>query len=120
VAGFSDSVIALIDTGFNGALLIDQSQAQKMGLLVRRNQMAKVRLASEKDETFYITTGAFHWFDELKYITAYVVIETNDNRRMRRQAKENEYILLGTELLGNCRLEVDFPARVTKITKMSS
>src|SRR5712691_10853970 len=75
VAGFSDSVIAFIDTGFNGALIADEAQARLMGLVVRRDQRAHARLASQKEESFYLGRGTFSWFDEAKEITAYVLIE---------------------------------------------
>jgi hypothetical protein len=52
-------------------------------------------------------------------MTAYVLIETQDARRARIARKTEEEILIGTELLSGCRLEIDFPARKVLITRAS-
>src|ERR1043166_3003512 len=41
--GFSDPLVAFIDTGFNGAILIDEQQATTLGFQLFR-QYARVRL----------------------------------------------------------------------------
>ena len=51
-------------------------------------------------------------------ITAYVLIETPQARRARTARKTEEEILIGTELLFGCRLEIDFPARRVLIAKL--
>jgi predicted aspartyl protease len=117
VAGFSDSIIAFIDTGFNGALIVDEAQARRMDLGVQRDQRADVRLASQKEESFYLGRGTLAWFDEAKEITAYVLIESEEQRSERLKGKENEEVLIGTELLLDCRLEIDFVLRKSLIAK---
>jgi predicted aspartyl protease len=117
VAGFPDSIIVFIDTGFNGALIVDEAQARRMGLGVRRDQRADVRLASQKEESFYLGRGTFAWFDEAKETTAYVLIESEEQRSERLKGKENEEVLMGTELLLDCRLEIDFVLRKSLIAK---
>src|SRR5882757_7986302 len=44
--GFTDPLLAFVDTGFNGALLLDERQAARLGLSVERNSPTPVRLAS--------------------------------------------------------------------------
>jgi len=117
VAGFPDSIIVFIDSGFNGALIVDEAQARRMGLGVLRDQRADVRLASQKEESFYLGRGTFAWFDEAKEITAYVLIESEEQRSERLKGKENEEVLMGTELLLDCRLEIDFVLRKSLIAK---
>ncbi len=117
VAGFSDSIIAFIDTGFNGALIVDEAQARRMGLGVQQDQRAEVRLASQKEESFYLGRGTLSWFDEAKEITAYVLIESEEQRSERLKGKENEEVLIGTELLLDCRLEIDFVHRTSRIAR---
>jgi hypothetical protein len=46
------------------------------------------------------------------------LIETPAERRSRVARKTEEEILIGTELLSGCRVELDFPARKVLITKV--
>lgn len=117
LAGFSDPLVAFIDTGFNGAILIDEPQAIKLGFQVFKHQ-AQVRLASQREENFLLGRGKVAWLGESKSVTAYVLIETQDERRVRIARKTEEEILIGTELLSDCRLEIDFPARRVVIVKV--
>jgi predicted aspartyl protease len=116
--GFSDQLFAFIDTGFNGAILIDETQAAKLGLQISRNSIAPVQLASGRSENFLFGRGAFTWLGERRTITAYVLIETQQARRARTARRTEEEILIGTELLADCRIEIDFPARRVVITKV--
>src|SRR5262245_20460767 len=43
---FSDPLLAFIDTGFNGAIVIDELQAEKLSFHVFKNQTVGVRLAN--------------------------------------------------------------------------
>jgi predicted aspartyl protease len=117
--GFTDPLVAFIDTGFNGAVLIDEPQANKLGFQIFKQQ-AQVRLASQREEIFLLGRGQIAWFGESKSITAYVLIETQGERRARIARKTEEEILIGTELLSDCRLEIDFPARRVLIAKVDS
>jgi predicted aspartyl protease len=116
--GFSDSLIAFIDTGFNGAVILDEAQATTMGFKVSASWHAGVTLASQREETFLLGRGMFQWFGERKEITAYILVETQAERRARIAHKTEEEILIGTELLSACRVELDFPARKVLIVKV--
>ena len=115
-SGFSDPLVAFIDTGFNGALIVDASQAARFGFLVS-SQYARARLASQRDEAFLLGRGRLPWLGEELPVTAYILIETPEERRFRLARKTEEEILIGTELLANCRVELDFPGRKVLITK---
>jgi predicted aspartyl protease len=117
--GFSDPLVAFIDTGFNGAILIDEAQAARLGFRVSRDSIAPVQLASGRIENFMFGRGGFAWFGERRTITAYVLIETQAARRARIARKTEEEILIGTELLAGCRLEIDFSARTVLIIKQA-
>jgi hypothetical protein len=82
-----------------------------------RNAVAPVRLASQRNENFLRGRGSFLWLGERRTIVAYVLIETPGERRARNARKTEEEILIGTELLADCRLEIDFPARKVLITR---
>jgi predicted aspartyl protease len=117
VLNYSDSVIAFIDTGFNGALLIDETQAQRMGLSIAPPRVTEqVRLASQRNERFLVARGDFLWFGERRKVTALVMAEPAQARSARRLRTVEEEILIGTELLKDCRLEIDFPKRTVRIT----
>ena len=116
--GFTDPLLAFVDTGFNGALLIDETQAARLGFSVARDSIRPVQLASQRNEDFMVGRGSFLWFGERRTITAYVMIETQGERRARNARKTEEEILIGTDLLSDCRLEIDFPARKVLISKV--
>jgi predicted aspartyl protease len=117
VPGFPDPLVGFIDTGFNGAIILDEAQATKLGFDVARRWYARVSLASLREERFQLCRGTFPWFDELIPVTAFVFEENNAERRARIARKREEEILIGTELLSECRLEIDFPGRQVFITK---
>jgi hypothetical protein len=75
-------------------------------------------MASQRNEDFMVGQGSFLWLGEHRIITAYVLIETQGERRARNPRKTEEEILIGTDLLSNCRLEIDFPARKVLISKV--
>jgi len=95
----------------------DEVQADRMGIAVHRGQRLDVRLASQKEESFYFGRGKFSWFHEIREITAFILIGSGEQRSEGLKGKENEEVLIGTELLLDCRLEVDFVVRKVRITK---
>lgn len=118
-AGFPDPLVAFIDTGFNGAIIVDEAQAARLGFDIAGKWYARVKLASSRDESFQLCRGTFPWFDEQVPITAFVLQETQEQRSARTARKTEEEILIGTELLSDCRLEIDFPGREVLITRKS-
>ena len=58
VAGFPEPLTAFIDTGFNGSLILDQIQAEQMGLQIRSQHIVRTVLASERTEHFRLSRDA--------------------------------------------------------------
>jgi predicted aspartyl protease len=113
--GFPDPLVAFIDTGFNGAIIVDEPQAARLGFRISHTWRTSVRLASQREEDFLLARGTFPWLGQSVPISAYVLIETVQERSARVARKTEEEILIGTELLSACRLEIDFPARRVRI-----
>jgi predicted aspartyl protease len=118
VAGFSDPVTALIDTGFNGAMIVDEYQATQMGLQIMRQHRISAVLASQQPEIFLLCRGRISWLGEQPFISAFVILETEQERLLRRRQTREEEIVLGVELLLNCTLEIDFAARSLTIARL--
>ena len=116
--GFSDPLVAFIDTGFNGALIVDEPQAARLGFRLSRTWRTSVRLASQRDEDFLLGRGTFPRLGQNVPVSAYVLIETARARSARIARKTEEEILIGTELLSACRLEIDFPARKVLVERV--
>ena len=114
--GFPDPLLAFIDTGFNGAIIIDAAQADRLGFKVA-NIRAPVKLANQHEIEFLLGRGTFPWLGENKLIWAYVLIESPEMRCARTARKTEEKILIGTELLSACRLEIEFPRRKVRVIK---
>ncbi len=106
--GFLDPLTAFIDTGFNGSMILDEDQAERMGLHITRNYPIAAILASQQAETFFLCRGRIGWLGEEPFISAFVIRETAAQRIERRRRKREEEIVLGVELLLNCSLEIDF------------
>lgn len=116
-SGFLDPLVAFIDTGFNGAIIVDEAQAARLGFDIAKKWYARVSLASLREERFQLCRGTFPWFGEQLPVTAFVLEESQEQRRARTARKTEEEILIGTELLSDCRLELDFPSRKVLIRK---
>jgi hypothetical protein len=86
-----------------------------MGFVVLARQFITVRLASQRDKTFYLAAGGFTWLGEKRNLSALVFRETE---RRRDAASSEEEILVGTELLRDCRIEIDFSKRAVHIARI--
>jgi predicted aspartyl protease len=118
VSGFPEPLTAFIDTGFNGSLILDQYQAEQMGLQIRSQHIVRTVLASERTEHFRLSSGRIDWLGEEPFVSPLVIWETEQERLARRRNKKDEEVVLGIELLLNCRLEIDFVARSVLITRL--
>ena len=54
-SGFTDSLVAFVDTGFNGALLIDERQAARLGFSVAKESITQVRF---DENTMWVALAA--------------------------------------------------------------
>jgi hypothetical protein len=88
-----------------------------LGFSVAKDSITPVRLASQRNEDFLAGQGIFIWLGERRTILAHVLIEAQGERRARNARETEEEILIGTGLLSDCRLEIDFPARKVLISR---
>ena len=77
-----------------------------------------VQLASQRNEDFLVGRGSFLWLGERRTITAHVLIETQERATRSKRTQDRRGNLIGTDLLSDCRLEIDFPARKVLISKV--
>ena len=118
VSGFPEPATAFIDTGFNGSLIIDRYQAERMGLQITIQHSVSAVLASQQPEVFHLSRGRISWLGEEPFISPLVIRETEQERLARRRRKTQEEIILGVELLLNCKLEIDFQAKSVIVTRL--
>ena len=118
IAGFAEPLTAFIDTGFNGSLIVDRDQAQRMGFETTSQHYVSAVLASHRPEVFLLSRGRITWFGEQVFLSALVIQESDHERVTRRRRKRQEEIVLGVELLFNCRLEIDFSERSVLIKRL--
>lgn len=116
--GFSEPLTAFIDTGFNGAMIGDEYQAERFGFQIHRQQEVIATLASQQTERFLLSRGRINWLGAELYISAFVILESDEARVQRRRRKRHEEIVLGVELLLGCKLEIDFRARSLLIARL--
>ena len=107
LSGLEDSIVALIDTGFNGELIIYEEHASQAHLQIR-SKSSEVRLADGSEAEFLNSDGAIEWFSE-QYRVAIFIIPGPAPRHGRWQ--------IGTQLLRDCRLEIDFRERSVRLSR---
>jgi predicted aspartyl protease len=106
ISGREDAVLALIDTGFNGHLLMHEDVAQQLGL-VMTGAAAKVELAGHELRQFPVADGTVVWFGELRRIPVLISAEESPPRA----GPDEPAVLLGTALLNPHKLTIDFAMR---------
>lgn len=108
-----DDILAIVDTAFSGELLLDEVVARSWGVIVLDvDAMLELGDGSKRIAKQGLLT--FHWLGEERDVTVQVVPRAaeHDERGARRDGEP--IALLGTELLANAVLTVNFPAgRVT-------
>lgn len=113
--GCEDREPVYIDTGFNRALFIPSSRQYELarGLRWEGENILKgdVAYADGRMEQAEIVFATIEWFGVECEVMAFLY--TPPPRRGRRK----DPILLGTELLVGCTLEVNFPERRVRIMK---
>lgn len=96
------NVPAMIDTGYNGEIILPISSIRDMNLEFLGTIDSELANGEIVDTELY--KSRMKWFNEIREITV--------------GASQSEDILLGTLLLANCRLEVDFKQRLVSIEKL--
>jgi predicted aspartyl protease len=104
-----DSFLALVDTGFNGELMLSEADAGSLGFTVSRLTL-KVMLAGDTSQIIKEGSGRIRWFDTDRKVNL-IVSPTSHLRR----ADDDPIALIGTRLLTPHLLLVDFEANTLEI-----
>jgi clan AA aspartic protease len=94
------TIEAWVDTAFTGELVVPRSAISHLGLT--QSSFVSAGLADGKQVILGTFSCIVEWFDELRQIE---VIES-----------DGAAALLGTGLLRNCKLEIDYRLRTVAIT----
>ena len=62
--GTTDPLTLLIDTGFDGEMLLYEDQLSRAGIPPTYQDMTRVRLADGSEATFFIATANVEWHGE--------------------------------------------------------
>ncbi len=104
-----DGFLAVVDTGFNRSLLLQAADAAAMGFVsIDRKEI--VELGTAARALVVVAVGSIRWLDRTIRVAALVSDEPATAQR-----PDAARALIGTELLAECLLLVDFAARVVEI-----
>ncbi len=108
-----DGFLAVVDTGFNRSLLLLATEAQAMGFTVTEDAES-VELGTAVKARVLRARGVIWWLD--RHIEVEVLVS---DEPMPVNRRDTACALVGTELLRNCLLLVDFAARGVEIEDQS-
>jgi predicted aspartyl protease len=104
-----DGFLAVVDTGFNRSLLLQAAEAAAMGF-IRTDSEEIVELGTTARASVVPALGTIRWLDRTLQVEAFVSDEPAATNR-----PDTARALLGTALLADCLLLVDFSGRVVEI-----
>ncbi len=104
-----DSFLAVIDTGFNRSLMMQAAEAAAIGFDVSKRTQV-VELSTTETVEVEQATGKIWWLDREVWVDALISNEPSIAYR-----PDTARALIGTELLADCLLLVDFATRVVEI-----
>ena len=108
-----DGFLAVVDTGFNRSLLLLMSDAQAMGFTITADAET-VELGTAVKTEVLRASGMVRWLDRTIQVEALVSDEP-----MPVSGRDTARALVGTEMLANCLLLVDFVAREVEIEEQT-
>jgi predicted aspartyl protease len=106
-----ESFLALIDTGFNGWLLMEAVDAVSLGFVLTDLTIA-VEFAGRGRSLLGIAHGHIMWFGQRQRIEVLV----SSAHAERTPSSDQPVALLGTRLLNPHLLKIDFETRLVSIT----
>jgi hypothetical protein len=109
--GLSDDCLCHIDTGCNVGLVISASVARDAGIAYEPDRIDSVALANRRVADFYKTRIAIEFLGQLRRVS--IVIPTSGAESPA--PPDAPAVLIGTELLADCRLEIDFRRRAVLV-----
>jgi predicted aspartyl protease len=98
----------LIDTGFDGELMLYHDDLRAAGIEAVFDHDVQVRLADGTLTSFLGTTLTIEWFGQPRRISVDVVPAIRP---------AHAYPVIGCRLLRDSRLEIDFPRRTVLVTR---
>jgi len=101
--------LAVVDAGFNRSLLLLATEARAVGFAITEDAES-VELGTAMRARVLRARGNIRWFDRVVRIDALVSVEPTPTHR-----QDTARALIGTELLANCVLLVDFLRREVAI-----
>ncbi|MEK7659531.1 MAG: hypothetical protein AAB338_02690 [Patescibacteria group bacterium] len=101
-----DSVVALIDTGFNREFIIFEEHARQAQLMIESDTQI-VALADGSQKRFLKSGGTIEWLGEQRRVNIFIIPGS-----MPRHGRWQ----VGTQLLRDCRLEIDFRERSVRLS----
>ena len=104
-----DGFLAIVDTGFNGALLLMATEALAMGFAIS-DEIETVELGTSARTSVRRGQATILWLGRTIDVHAYISTELPTASR-----PDTARALIGTELMANCLLLVDFPGRVVEV-----
>lgn len=104
-----DSILAVIDTGFNRSLMLQASDVAAIGFILKE-KTELVELGTTARVEVRRATGVIRWLDRDIQVDALVSNEPPASHR-----PDLARALVGTELLAGCLLLVDFVDRVAEV-----
>ena len=111
LAGSTQPVTFLIDTGFDGEILRYEDQLSRAGIPLTYENMTRARLADGSEATLFIATAGVEWHGDPRQISIDVI---------PRAAPPSAWGLLGCGLLRDSRLAIDFPAGIVEVLRQSA
>lgn len=108
VFGREDDVLATIDTGFNGEVMLVEGDAALLGVVIHE-EGERVELGHGENVNVRLGRLRIRWLDQDRVVSALIA-------RRREASREGEPVMLiGTELLSPHLLFVDFDKRTVEI-----
>jgi hypothetical protein len=112
VAGHDD-ILAIVDTGFNGSLMLESIEARQKGFVI--DELTElVELGTTARVEVRRATGTIDWLGRPTVVDALISDEPS-----RPGATDVARALLGTALMSDCLLLVDFPNKLVEIETAS-
>lgn len=111
MARWQDGILALLDTGFNGALFMNEDDARHLGLKLR-DGYSTIELAGRSMQQIRRGLATIIWLGEVRQVE---VIAAISGATQRSRRADDPAALIGTELLDPHLLLMDFKARTIEI-----
>ena len=112
LGGTADDILALMDTGFNGELLLTAEDAVRLGF-TRRDGTSYAQLASGQSVSVQRARGTILWLGRTRRVEALATSEEVSTRHV-----DDPVALVGTQLLSPHLVLIDFRAGTIEIEEV--